>query len=166
MSKWAGIFEFQVLSAPDGAGGRTIVGLGGSHNNLADEGEFNVLRSYLTNEAHPSSFFIKLWNDTVLDTDSLRSLNNEPGGAAGYASQQVLRSATASGWSLGWSGGDAQASSKQVTFDCIAPYTVTYATLATTSDNSGNLVSYAALPSSKTLASGEQLKITYKPSLS
>ena len=164
---WHGTFEFETLAAPDRNGNRAVLWRSDSKNSLADEGERNVLDSYLRNLSHPSQFFLRVFNDTPTETDSLRSLTGEPGFANGYAQQQVLRSSNAAGWpTLGTSGGNAQASSKQVTFDCTLAYTVSYAVLATTSDNSGLLISYGALSTTQSLASGDQLRVTYKPSLS
>ena len=167
MSKWSGYFQYEHLSQPDWYGNRFLLGEGSTQNNLADEGEFNVLDTYLRATNTPSSFFLRIFNDTPVDTDSLASLAGEPGFSVGYAPQTVNRDATANGWpTLGFSGGNAQASSRQVTFDFTGTATVTYAVLATTSDNSGRHISYASLSSSKTLASSEQLRITYRPSLS
>lgn len=164
---WHGVFEFEILSQPNNNGHRSLLQEGRAYNSLADEGERNVLDVYLRNLNVPSSYYIKLWNDTPAETDSLKSLTGEPGGGAGYSPQQVLRDDSANGWPLmQFVGGNAQASSKQVTFDCTSSFTCTYATLATSSDNNGLLVSYASLSASKTLSSGEQLRITYKPSLS
>ncbi len=163
--EWHGIFEIEHLT-PDVTGDHRLVSRDFIHNNLGDEGEKNVLDSYLRNLNHPSSFYLRLFNDTPVDTDSLRSLTGEPGFANGYAQQQVLRSSTADGWpTLTFVGGNAQASSKQVTFNCIVAYTVTYAVLATTSDNAGLFISYGALSTAQSLASGDSLRVTYKPSL-
>ena len=69
------------------------------------------------------------------------------------------------GWpTLALDAGDYQATSKQLTFTAsggsIGP--VTYAVIATTSDNTGQLLAYAALSQSRTLASGESLTVTYR----
>lgn len=166
--EWNGVFKFEYLSRPNPSGERIVLWRGETRNNLADEGERNILDSYLRNINHPTTFFIRLFNDTPVETDSLASLTGEPGFGNGYAQQQVLRSSNANGWpTIDFVGGNAQAVSKKVTFGCHLAYTVTYAILALSSDNTLSFVSYGALPGGgKTLASGEEISVTYKPTLS
>lgn len=133
-----------------------------AHNALADEGEQAFLDIYLRGATPPAGFYIRLYNDTPVETDTLADLTGEPSGN-GYAAITVERSNT--GWpTLALDSGDYLATSKEVTFTAaggsIGP--VTYVALATTSDNTGKLISYAALSQSRTLATGESLKITYK----
>lgn len=158
---WHSDVEFVVLTA-----GKPVESWV-SKNSLADEGEFAILDSFLRNQSHPPSFWIRLFNDVPVDTDALSSLTGEPGGATGYAAQQVLRSANADGWpTLALDGGDWMATSKQVTFRFRAAATIQYSVLATSSDNSGRLICYAPLSSQRVMASGEDLRVTIKPKLS
>jgi hypothetical protein len=139
-------------------------------NALADEGERNILDVYLRNQFAPSGFYVRLFADTPVETDSLASLTGEPGGLVGYAPQPVLRSASAGGWpvlSNEFSGGDYQAESATVSFKATGTWpTITHAVLATSSNNTGLLIDYTALPQPRTLRSGQQLDIVYAPRLS
>lgn len=140
-------------------------------NNLANEGERNMLDVYLRNAAGPASFRVRLFGSTPLETSSLASLTNEPGGSLGYAPQAVNRDATVDGWPTldnQFSGGDFQAESKTVTFRATSGIwpNVTHAALATTSDNSGLLIDFTQLRQPRQLRSGQQLEIIYAPRLS
>lgn len=155
-----GIFE---LVCRDAAG--NVLWTEAAHNALADEGEQSVLDVYLRGATPPSGFFVRLYNDTPTDTDTLAILTGEPTGN-GYAPLAIERSAV--GWpTLALDAGDYMATSKSVTVTAsggsIGP--VTYVVLATSSDNSGKLISYAALSQSRTLAAGESLTVTYKVKL-
>jgi hypothetical protein len=154
---WIGVFE---LVAHDAAGHElwreTI------HNALADEGEEAFLDVFLRGATAPATFYLRLYNDTPAETDGLADLTGEPSGN-GYAAEELARSAV--GWpTLALDSGDYQATSATVTYTAsggsIGP--VTYCVLATTSDNTGLLVSYAALSQSRTLADGESLDVTYR----
>lgn len=167
MSKWIGVFDVIHLTPPDQAGWRKEIWKENAHNNLSDEGEYMVLDSFLRDQGHPAEFHLRMFNDVAVDTDALSSLTGEPGAGSGYSSQLVLRSANASGWpTLTNDGGDWMAISRQVTFDCTSPYTSQQVILATTSSNAGKLVSYASLSQARMLASGEQLRVTFRPKLS
>jgi hypothetical protein len=131
-------------------------------NNLADEGEYMFLDVVLRNGTAPSGFFLRLFNDTPTDTDTLGSLTGEPTNN-GYAAQTVERSTT--GWpTLALDSGDYQATCSTETFTASGGQwgPVIYCVLATSSDSSGKLVSYVALSQSRTLNSGESLQVTYK----
>lgn len=153
----AGVFELRAYNA-DGR----LIWAEDAKNALADEGEYAFLDIYLRGATPPAGFYIRLYNDTPVETDTLSTLTGEPSGN-GYAAIAVERSNT--GWpTLALDSGDYMATSKEVTFTAaggsIGP--VTYVALATSSDNTGKLISYAALSQSRTLATGESLKITYK----
>lgn len=134
-----------------------------SPNALADEGEQSMLDVYLRGATAPTAFYIALYNDTPGDTDTLASLTGEPSGN-GYSRQLVERSGT--GWpTLALDSGDFRAVSSTETFTAsggsIGP--VTYACLVTAaSGTSGLLIAYNALSTSRTLASGESLDVTYR----
>ena len=145
-------------TAPDGS----ILWEEQIRNAFADEGEQLILDVFLRGATAPTQFYLRLYNDTPVETDGLASLTGEPSGS-GYSPALVERSAT--GWpTLALDSGDYQATSSAETFTAsggtIGP--VTYAVIATSSDNTGKLVAYAALSQSRTLADGESLTVTYK----
>lgn len=132
------------------------------HNALADEGEQWFLDTFLRGASGPTKFHLRLYNDTPTETDTLSALTGEPS-TGGYAAKEVERSNT--GWpTLSLDSGDYQAASKTVTWTAsggtIGP--VTYIVLATSTDSSGKLISYAALSTSRTLQSGDSLQATYR----
>lgn len=131
-------------------------------NNLADEGEYMFLDVVLRAGSAPSNYYLRLFNDTPAETDTLGSLTGEPT-SYGYAAQTVERNTT--GWpTLALDSGDYRATSSTETFTASGGSwgPVTYCVLATSTDNSGKLVSYVALSQSRTLASGESLQVTYR----
>lgn len=131
-------------------------------NALADEGESAFLDCTLRATNCPTTYYLRLYNDTPTETDTLTALTGEPT-TNGYAAQQITRDAT--GWpTLALDSGDYQATSATKTFSAAGGSwgPVTYAVLATTNDNTGKLIAYAALSTSRTLASGESLQVTYK----
>jgi hypothetical protein len=131
-------------------------------NTLADEGEYMFLDVVLRNGTTPSNFYLRLFNDTPAETDTLGSLTGEPT-SYGYAAQTVERNTT--GWpTLELDSGDYRATSSTETFSASGGSwgPVTYCVLATSTDSSGKLVSYVALSQSRTLQSGESLQVTYR----
>lgn len=154
--KWQGAMRFRHR---DRAG--KIIWEHTSHNDLANEGEQQLLDVYLRGATPPAGFYFRLYNDTPAETDTLSTLTGEPT-TNGYAAVAIERSNV--GWpTLALDSGDYQATSKTVTFTAsggaIGP--VTYGVLATSSDNTGKLVSYAALSQARTMADGESLEIDY-----
>ena len=154
-SKWIGIWHFAIKDK-DG----NIVDQWDQKNSLADEGEENVLDQYFRSQNAPTTFYVRLYNDTPVDTDGLADLTNEPSGN-GYSAQEIERSVV--GWpTLVLDSGDFKITSKTVTFTAsggvIGP--VTYAVLATTSNDTGKLILYVALSTTRTLADGESLEVT------
>ncbi len=135
-------------------------------NNLADGGEQMFLDVGLRAGTAPTNYYIALYNDTIVDTDTLSTVTGEPS-TNGYARSLVERSAT--GWpTLALDSGDYQATSSTETFTASGGSwgPVTYAALVTASSGTtGTLVSYAALSQSRTLASGESLQVTYRVKL-
>jgi hypothetical protein len=131
-------------------------------NNLADEGEQTFLDCVLRATSCPTTFFLRLYNDTPVETDTLSTLTGEPT-TNSYAAQELTRDST--GWpTLALDSGDYQATAAAKTFQATGGSwgPVTYLVLATTSNSTGKLISYAALSTSRTLAAGESLQVTYK----
>lgn len=131
-------------------------------NDLADEGAFLILDDVLRADAGATEFYVRLFNDTPVKTDGLSDLTGEPS-TNGYAANLIEKNAT--GWpTLALDSGDYQAISSVETFSASGGSwgPVTYGVLATTSDNSGKLISFAALSQSRTLADGETLDVTLK----
>ena len=137
-------------------------------NSLADEGESIFLDCNLRATNCPSTFYMRLTDSTTPcslgDTDTLTTAAalGEPS-SNGYTAQQITRDAT--GWpTLALDSGDYQATSKTVTFSATGgtwgPVYCVF--LGTTSNNTGKLISYAALSVGRTLADGESLQVTYK----
>lgn len=134
-------------------------------NSLADEGEQMLLDVALRGGTAPTQYFLRLFNDTPIETDTLAALTGQPS-TNGYAAQLVERSAV--GWpTLALDSGDFQAVSKEVTFTASGGSwgPVSHCVLATSSDNTGKLISFAALSQARTLAAGETLRITYRVKL-
>lgn len=132
-------------------------------NSLADQGEQDVLDVYFRGATAPTIFYLRLTNTTPSDTSTLTALSaGEPSGN-GYAPQEVERSSVGFP-TLALDNGDYQLTSKEVTFSASGGSwgPVAHAFLATTSNNTGKLISYVALSQSRTLQAGESLKVTYK----
>jgi hypothetical protein len=162
--KWIGLVDFRHIDKD----GKLLWESLNNENFLADEGEYAMLDVFLRNGTAPAGFYVRLFNDTPVETDTLADLQNEPA-TGNYAAQAVARDATASGWpTLGLDVGDYMATAKVVTFTAsggvIGP--VTYAVLATTSNNSGKHIASVSLSTTRTLADGESLQVTYKVKLS
>lgn len=136
-----------------------------TENALADEGEQDILEVYFEGASGPAGFHYGLVNDTPVETDGLGDLSGEPS-TNGYARQAVARNGT--DFTGAADAGDWKVTTKTVTFTAdggvIGP--VTYAILATTSDNSGLLVSYVALSAERTLQDGDSLEATMAIKLS
>ena len=129
-------------------------------NALADEGEQAMLDVFYRNGTAPTGFYIRLYNDTPVETDTLATLVGEPAGN-GYAAQLVERSNVGFPTIQQDANGDWQIISKTVTFSASGGSwgPVTYAVLATTSDNTGKLIAFVALSQSRTLNDGESLDV-------
>ena len=129
-----------------------------SPNSAADELEDDILDVYFRGSTAPTNFYLALYNDTPVDTDTMALLTGEPSGN-GYARQLIERSATGFP-TLALDGGDYMLTSSTETFTAsggsIGP--VTYACLVTVSTGTaGLLLIYNALSQSRTLADGESL---------
>ncbi len=157
---WIGVFEFKHFDR-DG----NLIWQETANNNLADEGESLFLDCVLRSTSCPTTFYLRLYNDTPTETDTLASLTGEPT-TNGYTKPELTRNNT--GWpTLALDSGDYMATSKTVTFSASGGSwgPVTYCVLATSTDTSGKLISYVALSQSRTLADGESLQVTYKVKL-
>jgi len=164
-AEWVGVFEFKHFDA-DGR----LIWTDESYNSLADEGEYMFLDVVLRNGTAPTQFYLRLSDTTttcsIVDTDTLTTASAGEPSTNGYAANLIERSAT--GWpTLALDSGDYQATSSEETFTATGGSwgPVCCALVASTSDNTGKLISYAGLSQCRTLAAGETLKITYKVKL-
>jgi len=129
-------------------------------NALTNEGQESMLSNHFQGVTAPTEYYIRLYNDTPVKTDSLGDLSGEPVGN-GYAPILVERSAVGFP-TLALDAGDFQAVSKQVSFTAsggvIGP--VTHAVLATTSNDTGLHHAFVALSTSRTLQDTDVLNVT------
>lgn len=155
--KWIGEWTFKYFNKHGNLISEDIV-----LNNLADEGEEAMLDVFFRNGTSYATFYIRLFNDTPVDTDGLSDLTNEASGN-GYAAQSLSRNSTDFPV-LALDSGDFQVESLEQTFSASGGSwgPVIYAVLATSSDNSGKLIAYVALAASRTLQDGDSLKVTFK----
>lgn len=161
----AGIQESGVfrLSCYDAAG--NLKWQEAAHNALAQQGERLFLDGVLRGGTIPAGWFLRLYNATPTGTSTLATLAAfEPATANGYnpASNSITKDITGFP-SLTTATLHYQAVSKTVTITAsggaIGP--VTYCALASSSDNTGQLIAYAALSATRTLQAGDSLNMTY-----
>jgi len=137
-------------------------------NGLADQGEEAILENYFRGDATyaPTEFYVRLCNDTLVETDTLGTIINEPSGN-GYAPQLLERSA------VGFptkelSEGDYRLTSKEITFAAsggdIGPIVTAY--LSTTVNNTGKLLAYRALSLTRTVLDGDEMVVQMRIKLS
>lgn len=131
-------------------------------NALADEGEQDFLDVYLRAATAPTTFYVGLVNDTIVDTDTLATITGEPSGN-GYSRKQVERNST--GWpTLALDSGDFRAVSSVETFTAsggsIGPVTSAFLCTNAASGTAGKLLTYNALSQSRTLADADSLDVT------
>lgn len=136
------------------------------HNDLVDEGEESMLRTYFRNESSPSAFYLRLANQSIIETDNLVAITTEPTGTFGYSAQLIERSTV--GWpTVEMDGGDYRVVSKLISFTAsggdIGPVSVAY--LATTSDNTGKLIAAKNLPIVRTILDGDTGTVTLRVKL-
>ncbi len=136
-----------------------------AHNALAQQGERLFLDGVLRGGTIPAGWYLRLYNATPTGTSTLATLAaSEPATANGYnpASNAITKDVTGFP-SLTTATLHYQAVSKTVTITAsggtIGP--VTYCALASSSDNTGKLVAYAALSATRTLQAGDSLNMTY-----
>ena len=134
------------------------------HNIWHDEGEEYLIKAAFTEETTvPVSFYLGLdARPALAEDDALADLVSEPSGS-GYARVGIASDGT--DWTSQQDGGtsDWECVSKTATFtasggDWAAQLNIF---LATTTDNSGKLLSSMALSASRTILDGESLACTY-----
>jgi len=127
----------------------------GRINALVDEGEKSMLETYFRSQNVPSTFYMRLCNDTLSETDTLADVQNEPSGN-GYSPQEIERS-TIGFPTLEINAGDWRTISKDITFTAsggdIGPVNTQY--LATTSNNTGLLIAFVTLSITRTILNGD-----------
>lgn len=127
-------------------------------NNLADEGEQDILDVYFDDQAVRASLFLRLYNDTPVETDTLATLVNETSGT-GYGAITVTRGTDWTNPTL--DAGDMQTSMSQKTFTATGTWTdATHMVLATVgTGTAGLLIAYVALSATRTLTNGDSLNV-------
>lgn len=132
-------------------------------NFLTNDGEENVLDTYLRGQNTPTEFYLRLVNSTgtsITETDSLGSITTEPI-TNGYTPQLITRNT--SGWpTLALDSGDFKATSSEESFTAAGGQigVIEWAYLSTTSGNSGKLLAVSSLTTPRTIFNGETLKIS------
>ena len=148
-----GVFRVRCL---DGAG--NVKWEEDAQNALTNEGEEYFLNAALRATGGVSTFYIRLLNTGASPgaSSTLASPGGTEASGTGYSAQSVTFGAPSK------PGSHYQSASTQASWTAGASWTaVTYMYLATTSNNTGKHVAYAALSQSRTLATNDQLQITY-----
>ena len=126
-----------------------------SLNTLADEGEEDILDVYFDAQAVRTSLFLRLYNDTPTEADTLATLTGEVSGT-GYGAITVTRGTD---WTapVAATGTDMT----QKTFTATGTWTAaTYLVVATVgTGTAGLLIAYDALAATRTLQNGDSLNI-------
>lgn len=127
-------------------------------NTLADEGEKDILDVYFDDVAVRTSLFLRLYNDTPVETDTLATLVNEVSGT-GYTGITVTRGTDWTDPAL--DSGDMRTVMSTKTFTAGGAWTAaTYCILATVqTGTAGLLIAYMALSTTRTLANTDTLDI-------
>ena len=145
-----------------GIGSLQVLARGIAENTLDNDGQENMLDTYMRAQNTPTSLYLGLLNSTPIKTTTLATMSNEPGGTYNYSRQALARNTT--DWpTLATDSGDYMVTSKQVVFTAIGGSIgpVTYMFLCTAaSGTSGYLVCYAALSTTRTMEDGETLGCT------
>ena len=137
-------------------------------NALADEGEEAMLETFFRADAvyTPTTFYMRLCNDTLAETDTLSSILNEPVGN-GYIAQEIQRSAAGFPTKV-LHEGDYRLISKEITYTAnggqIGPINTAF--LATSSDNSKKLISYVPTSIVRTILDGDSMTANIRIKLS
>jgi hypothetical protein len=135
-------------------------------NALSQTGEQAILDVFFRNGTAPTTFYLRLTNTIPAATDSLATIMaTEPTTGYGYnpANQTLARNGT--DWptlSIATSHYEIQSKSTTITASGGAIGPVTYAIIASSSNNTGYPIAFAALAQARTLSSGDSLQITYK----
>jgi len=148
---WEGIWEITHIR------NGKVIGREEIRNALVDEGEENLLDTYFRNQNAPTSFYFRLCNDALSETDTLANIQNEPVGN-GYSAQVVERS-TVGFPTLEIHDGDYRVISKEVTFSSvggeIGPVNTVF--VSNTPDNSGKLIAFVGLSLTRTILDGDSM---------
>jgi hypothetical protein len=155
-ASWIGVYHFECRDATG-----KIKWTETRKNALANEGQQEMLAVYLQGATAPTGYALGLSSMTFAKTTGYAGITNEPSGN-GYARQTINRTAIAGGWpTLALDVGDYKATASTVTFTAsgagFGP--VTSAMLVSATNN--KLISYTALSTSRTLAAGDTLQVTY-----
>jgi hypothetical protein len=128
-------------------------------NALADEGEKDILDVYLDDVAVRASLFLRLYNDTPAETDTLATLTGEVTGT-GYGAITLTRGTDWSDPAL--DSGDMQSVTPTKTFTAGGAWSAaTQLVLASVaSGTAGLFIAWAALSQSRTLGSGDTMDVT------
>lgn len=129
-------------------------------NVLADQGEQDILDVYFRGATAPTNFYLRLYNDTPVETDTLATLTGEVTGT-GYTGVAVARNST--DWpTLALDSGDYMVTMANKVFTAGGAWTAaTYLVMATAqTGTSGKVILYSALGATRTLAvSGDTLTV-------
>jgi len=135
------------------------------HNDLVDSGEETMLKAFFRGSSVPSAFYVRLAKDTIVETDTLIDIAGEHSGD-GYSAQLVERSSVGFP-QLELISGDWRISSKEVEYEAsggdIGPVNVAF--LATSSDNSGDLLAFVNLPLERTILDGDKAYVSFRVTL-
>jgi len=137
-------------------------------NSIVQEGEEAILETFFRDDDTyaPAGFYVRLCNDTLVVSDTLSTILNEPSGS-GYSAQTLERSA------VGFPTKEISESayrivSKILTFTAasgsIGPVTTAY--LSTSSDDTGKLIAFRALAMTRTILDGDSMTIQFRVKLS
>lgn len=128
-------------------------------NFVADEGEQLILDIFYRAATAPTNLFLRLANSTPVETSTLASLTEVTG--TGYAAISLGRNTTDFP-TLALVGGDYKVSMLTKTFTAAGTWTTAnYLYMATTSNNTGKLVSAIALGTPRTLVGTDTLAVDY-----
>ncbi len=127
-------------------------------NALADEGEGDILDVYFNNQAVRASLFLRLYDDTPVETDTLATLVNEVA-EGGYGAITVTRDTDWTEPAL--DAGDMQTSMSQKTFNATATWdpavSMVLATVAT--GTSGLHIAWVVLSTTRNLTNGDSMNV-------
>jgi hypothetical protein len=138
------------------------------HNALVDVGEQRLLEIYFRDATEPGANQYVSLSDasnpcSIAETDSLATANTGEPSTNGYARQTITRDT--SGWpTSALDSGDWQITSTTETFTASGGSwgPVNCAVLQTSTDNTGDFLTFVALSQARTLASGETLDVSLK----
>lgn len=129
-------------------------------NNLADEGEKDILDVYFDDQAVRGSLFGRLYNTTPTDTSTLASISGTEVTGTGYGAVTFTRGTDWSDPAL--DAGDYRTSSTTKQFSAGGAWSAaSHLVLATAATGtSGLLIAYRALSATRTLGAGDTLDVS------